>query len=278
VTTNQIRFVDGAAYERYMGKWSQLAGEAFLDWLAPDSGAQWLDVGCGNGAFTEVIVERSAPLSVDGVDPAEGQLAFARTRSASRIARFHHGDAMALPFADDTFDVAVMPLVIFFLPDPAKGVAEMTRVVHPGGIVAAYGWDMLDGGFPYGALQAEMRGLGISVPAPPHPEASRLDTLRRLWASAGVTDIATREIVVHRTFDDADDYWTTVFGGPSVGRQLAAMPAGDLERLKIIMRRHLTPDADGRITYAARANAVKGRVTARIAHRRSRAACGRTRT
>jgi len=42
------------------------------------------------------------------------------------------GDAMALPFPDDTFGAAVMPLVIFFVPDPAGGVAEMARVVRTG--------------------------------------------------------------------------------------------------------------------------------------------------
>ncbi|HEY8102213.1 MAG TPA: hypothetical protein VIF82_15825 [Burkholderiaceae bacterium] len=47
MTTNQIRFDDGAAYARYMGMWSKLAGETFLDWVAPQSGLRWLDVGCG---------------------------------------------------------------------------------------------------------------------------------------------------------------------------------------------------------------------------------------
>lgn len=69
--TDQIRFDDGAAYERYMGEWSRLAGETFLDWLAPQTGLRWLDVGCGNGAFTEMLVGRCAPLSVHGVDPSE---------------------------------------------------------------------------------------------------------------------------------------------------------------------------------------------------------------
>ena len=67
----QIRFDDGAAYERFMGVWSQLAGAAFIDWLAPAQGLRWLDVGCGNGAFTELLVERCAPASVDGIDPSE---------------------------------------------------------------------------------------------------------------------------------------------------------------------------------------------------------------
>ena len=129
----QIRFDDGAAYERMMGVWSRLAGEVFLDWLAPRPGLRWIDVGCGNGAFTELIVERHAPAEVQGIDPSEGQLAYARTRPTTRIAQFRQGDAMALPFPSHTFDVAVMALVIFFVPDPRKGVAEMVRVAAPGG-------------------------------------------------------------------------------------------------------------------------------------------------
>src|SRR3954464_2579321 len=103
---DQIRFDDGAAYERYMGVWSQLAGETFLEWLAPVPGLRWLDVGCGNGAFTEMLVDRCAPASADGVDPSEGQLAFARTRPASRVAPFRPGAAHAPPLADHTFAAA----------------------------------------------------------------------------------------------------------------------------------------------------------------------------
>jgi SAM-dependent methyltransferase len=258
--SQSIQFDDGAAYERYMGKWSQLAGETFLDWLAAPRGLRWLDVGCGNGAFTEMIADRCAPSAIDGVDPAEGQLVFARKRPALASARFHQGDAMALPYPDNAFDVAVMPLVIFFVPNPAKGVAEMARVVCPGGLVTAYAWDMVGGGFPYWTLQAEMREMGVAVPSAPSPGASRADTMRELWTGAGLDGIETREIEVQRTFADFDDYWTTVFGGPSVGRQLRAMSAEELARLKDRMRVHLPADAAGRITYSARANAVKGRV------------------
>ena len=260
MATTQIRFDDGAAYERYMGKWSQLAGETFLDWLAPTSGLRWLDVGCGNGAFTEMLIERCEPVSVHGIDPSEGQLAYARTRPLSRVAQFRQGDAMALPFPDDMFDAVVMPLVIFFVPDPARGVAEMARVVCPGGTVTAYAWDMEGGGFPYEMLHEEMCGMGVEVPVPPSPDASRIDAMRDLWAGAGLESVETREITVERTFIDFEDYWKTILGGPSVGPQLAAMASPDLALLKTRMRARLPADATGRIIYNARANAVKGRV------------------
>jgi len=255
-----IRFVDGAAYERYMGKWSQLVGNAFLDWLAPKPGLRWLDVGCGNGAFTETIVKRCAPSVVVGIDPSEGQLAFARTRSTLRDVELRQADAMALPYAGNTFDVAVMPLVIFFVPDPVKGVAEMKRVVAPSGVVAAYSWDMIGGGFPYAALHDEMRAMGVMPAEAPSLDASRIDVMQELWTNAGFDSIETRAITVQRTFADFDDYWTTIRGGPSVGGKLAAMTPAELASLKDKMRERVPADADERITYSARANAIKGRV------------------
>jgi SAM-dependent methyltransferase len=170
---------------------------------------------------------------------------------------------MAMPFEDAAFDAAVMPLVIFFVPDPAQGVAEMARVVRPGGSVSAYAWDMIGGGFPYTDLQAEMRALGVDVPMPLSRDASRLDAMRDLWTGARLEAIETREIAVERTFADFDDYWTTILGGPSVSARLAAMSSDDLATLKARMRTLLPADPAGSITYAARANAVKGRVPIR---------------
>ena len=161
-----IHFNDGDVCERTMGVWSRLAGELFLDWLKPRPGMRWIDVGCGSGAFTELLVQRGASAETQGIDPSEAQLAFARTRPAAHGAEFLQGDAMALPFPHDRFDAAVMALVIFFVPDPAKGVAEMARVVRPGGAVAAYAWDMLGGGSPWEPIQVEMRAVGCQAAAP----------------------------------------------------------------------------------------------------------------
>jgi SAM-dependent methyltransferase len=188
----QIRFEDGLSYERYMGDWSRRVGTIFIDWLALPSGLKWIDVGCGNGAFTELIVERCAPNEVRGIDPSEAQLDFASKRPAARLARFGHGDAMALPFPADTFDVAAMALVIFFVPDPARGVAEMRRVVRPGGMVAAYAWDILGGGFALEPIRIELRAMGLQPVDPPSVDASRLEAMRDLWTGAGLEAVETQ--------------------------------------------------------------------------------------
>lgn len=260
MTTNEIRFDDGAAYERYMGIWSQLAGKTFLEWLAPQSAKQWLDIGCGNGAFTEMLIECCSPSAIHGIDPSEAQLAYARTRPLLSAAEFQQGDAMSLPYADNSFDIAVMPLVIFFVPDPAKGVAEMVRVVRTGGVVTAYAWDLLGGGFPYDVLRTELISRGIHVPSPPSPNAGNRQVLQDLWLQAGLQDVETYEIVVERTFSNFDDYWSTVLGAPSLGAQLAAMPVDELEGFKEVIRSRLAIDATGQVVCSGRANGVRGRV------------------
>ena len=257
-----IRFDNGAAYEEFMGKWSRLAGDAFLRWLDPERGWRWVDVGCGNGAFTQELVDRCAPLGVTGIDPSAEQVEYARQRLAAGAVNFDVGDAMALPYADDAFDAAVMALVIFFVPDPAKSVAEMARVVRPGGSVSSYAWDILGGGFPFAAVQEEMMALGPTPAWPPSLEASRIEAMRELWADAGLVQIETRVIAIERTFDDFDSFWKIAQTGPRLAASLAAMLADDRRTLSERVRARLAPDADGRITYGARANAIKGRVPA----------------
>lgn len=261
MTENQIRFDDGAGYERMMGVWSRLAGDVFLDWLAPRPGLRWADIGCGNGAFTELLVQRCAPAEIEGIDPSEGQLAFARSRHTAGIARFRRGDAMALPFADDSFDAAVMALVIFFVPEPEKGVAEMKRVVKPGGTISAYAWDILEpGGFPMGPMQEELRAMGRKPMLPPRADVSRMDALRTLWVDAGLTNVATREITVARTFEDFEDFWAAVTIAVSMAQAIRDMSPEETALFKARLYARLPADASGRITYTSRANAVVGRV------------------
>lgn len=260
MTDTPIRFDDGAAYERMMGLWSAKAGEIFLDWLALPQNQSWIDVGCGNGAFTEQIVRHNAPRAVEGIDPSEGQIAYAKTRAATSTVNFRIGDAMALPFEANNFDAAAMALVIFFVPEPARGVAEMARVVRPGGTVAAYAWDMNGGGFPLEIILKELRAMGLSPIWPPSADASRREEMVRLWTDAGFEGVETRRIDVTRTYASIDDFWDAASGSNSLKTALAKMAPVQLADLKARVRVHLREEPDGRITVSAFANAVKGRV------------------
>jgi SAM-dependent methyltransferase len=258
MSENRIRFDDGAAYERGMGGWSRVAGGLFLDWLAPAPGLNWLDVGCGNGAFTEVLVQRCAPAQVDGVDPSEAQLAFARTRPSAAGVRWHRGGAEALPCADASCDAAVMALVIFFLPDPAQGVAEMARVVRPGGLVAAYAWDFAGGGFPFAPVVAELEAMGVPPSRQPSPEASELPVMRALWQAAGLERVETLSFPVTRHFAGFDDYWEGSTNSTRVRAVLAEFAPAQLAELKERVRARLASAPDGSMAFSAKAHAVRG--------------------
>ena len=259
VDTN-IRFGDGSAYDRMMGVWSRLVGEVFLDWLSIPPHQRWIDIGCGNGAFTELLIERSSPEEVLGIDPSPGLLDFARARLAGRNARFELGHAMALPEPDAVFDIAAMALVLFFIPDPARGVSEMRRVVRPGGIVSAYVWDILNpGGFPMAALQRELSRRGISTMLPPRADISSIAALRSLWTDAGLVEVATQEITVVRTFADFEDYWESA--NIAIGMTSREREPNHKEKasIKDCLQASLPAEPTGEVRIRARANAVVGK-------------------
>ena len=256
MTGSEIRFSDGAGYEHLMGQWSRDTGDIFLDWLQPPSGLAWLDVGCGTGAFSGLVVERCAPRSLQGIDPSEGQLDFARRRGLGAVASFRTGDAMQLDLPDNSVAIAVAALVMHFMPDPARGVSEMARVVQPGGIVAAYTWDLLGRGSPYEAVHRAMLASGLDLPNPPHPEAGSADELVRLWTDAGLENVRHREISVTRTFRDFDDYWQTAVLSPRTATVLGRLTPDRLVSLRDATRSQLFDSP----VVTAHASAVSGQV------------------
>ena len=256
-------FTDGEAYERLMGRWSRKAGKLFLDWLDAPKNLSWLDVGCGNGAFTEEIIARCMPAAVTAVDPSDDQLGYARTRPGVKMTNFRVGDAQNLPFAVSTFDIATMALVISFLPNPDKAAAEMARVVRPGGWVAAYMWDGPGGGTPVHPIYLVLESMGMTSVRPPNPAASGRDAMQGLWKNAGLESVETRVIRIPTVYSDFDDFWDSnlVPIGPQ-GKTFAGMSASAKQELRTRLRDHLPASSDGRIVYESFANAVKGRVPA----------------
>ena len=254
-------FTDGAAYEQVMARWSRAVGEVFLDWLALPNGLRWLDVGCGTGVFTELVLQRCAPRQVSAIDPSADQIAYATAKPAAKAVSFRLGEAQALPFADDAFDVAAMALVISFIPEPATAIAEMKRVTKPSGTIATYIWDFLGKGYTQQPLREAIEALGITLPSQPGHLNSALESLHATFAAAGLDQVATRTIEIEVTYENFEQYWAaqTALANTLV-QEIEKMTAPDLERLKNILRERLPKDKSARIAYKARANAVKGRV------------------
>ena len=241
-----------------MAPWSRSAGALFLSWLAPEPGRVWVDVGCGNGAFTEMILAEAAPSSVCAIDPSESQVSYARQKLAGKPVEILVGEAMLLPYPDARFDLGVMALVLFFVPDPRRGAAEMARVVKPRGTVASYTWDVERGGAPPQPMWEELQALGKEVALPPSSYVSRFEALKALWAEIGIEDIETRELVVERTFANLEDYWRCmVVSSPSgIVEKLSAAESVELKRR---LQARLPVSATGEITVHSWATAIKGR-------------------
>ncbi|WP_374676106.1 class I SAM-dependent methyltransferase [Ideonella sp.] len=254
-----FRFDDAAAYEHMMGRWSAGVAPPFLDWLALPAGLDWLDAGCGAGAFTQALLARQRPRSVVGVDPSPAQLDFARRRMRRDAVHFVVADAQSVPLPSASVDAATMALVLFFLPDPLRGVRELARVTRPGGTVAAYHWDMAGGGFPLQPIVDALRAEGLASHPPPSHWASSRDASAALWRDAGLADVQTCRIEVQRAFGHFDEFWSTARGSSRLRELLAALPDAQRRHVKQRVRQALGTPADGPLRLTATANAVKGR-------------------
>lgn len=251
-------FDDAEAYERFMGRWSRSAGAVFLDWLDPPRGARWLDVGCGTGVFTELILNTCSPSAVTAVDPSHAQVEHARAQPVGQRAEFHVAGAQSMSFADGTFDVVASALVINFIPDRPAALKEMRRVARRGGVVAGYIWDFAGERTTSTPMRLAMRSVGITPPLTAGTEESSLASLRTLFERAGLEAGETRTIDVSMTFAGFDEYWSSQT--PSflpIGKAIMALPDAERANLQAALRHELTTAPDGRVMCEARANAIK---------------------
>ena len=256
-----LHFSDGAGYERYMGRWSRAAGEVFLSWVAPPASACWLDIGCGTGVFTELVLDTCAPAIVVAVDPSEAQIDIARNKPLAQRADFRVADAQTLPFSDGAFDIVASSLVINFIPDPSQALAEMRRVARPGGVVAGYVWDFAGERGPSSLIRSGLRQIGFKTQSTPGAAHTRLEALISLFTGAGLEDVDTRVIDVTMSFSDLNEFWQsqTPLYTPT-GKMIATMSAADREKLIDAFREIVRLDPDGSFACSASAHAIKARV------------------
>jgi SAM-dependent methyltransferase len=255
-------WVVGDAYECYVGRWSLLVAQRFVPWLGLGSKRRWLDVGCGTGSLTRTILEFAEPSEVVGIDASEGFVARAQSCTPASIATFQVGDAQQLPVSDSSFDVAVAGLVLNFVVDSTKAIAEMRRVVYSGGTVAAYVWD-------YAGEMQMIRyfwdtAVALDSAAQEFDEGRRfpicqLEPLRELFVNSGLDRTEVRTIDVVSVFKSFDDYWAPFLGGQGPAPAYCMALSADRRALLADRIKATLPTApDGAIRLTARAFAVRG--------------------
>lgn len=255
-------WAQGDAYEAYIGRWSRRVAAEFVDWLGVPPQREWLDVGCGPGALTATVLAEADPSGIVGIDPSQGFLVTARSRSRDGRAAFGVGDAQSLPVVDRHFDAVVSALVLNFVPDPRRAVAEFARVAREHGVVAAYIWDYTEGMAMIRCFWEAATELDHAAAAQDEGrrfELWRPETLHDLWTSTGLSDVEVHAIDVPTTFADFEDYWDPFLGGqgPAPG-YVTSLDEDDRQALSELIRARLPVDADGRIRLTARAWAVRG--------------------
>lgn len=245
-----------------MGRSSALVARRFVEWARIPKGGEILDVGCGTGALSRALVKHGVT-SVVGIDPSVSYIEYARSHVHSEgNLRFETGDAMSLPFSTACFDAVVSGLVLNFISNPSKGVAEMVRVTKKGGAVAAYVWDYQE---KMGLTQrfweaAKSVDSGSRSLDEGHRfQLCRPENLRRLFLGEGMNDVTNGSIELKMVFRDFDEYWSPFLGGQGpMGFYLAGLSDAKREQMRKLLQRTLTVGGDGRILLESRALTVRG--------------------
>jgi trans-aconitate methyltransferase len=258
----QYVWANGQSYENYVGRWSRLVAQDFLDWLAVPPDREWLDVGCGTGNLTRTILEKAQPKAVKGIDRSDGFIAFARQNTADPRASFEVGDAQELPVESAAYDAAVSGLVLNFVPDHARMVSEMARAVRSGGLVALFVWDYADKmefmRYFWDAAVA-LDPAGDSVDEGARFPICKPEPLAALFQDSGLKNVETQAIDIPTNFRDFDDYWQPFLGGQGAApTYVTSLSEEDRVKLREHIRAALPIQSDGSIPMIARVWAVRG--------------------
>jgi ubiquinone/menaquinone biosynthesis C-methylase UbiE len=262
--TSSFNVHDAAGYEQLMGRWSQKLAPLFIDFAGLADGERILDVGCGTGSLTFALAGSAGLAEIAAIDYSPVFVEEASRRNTDPRVKIQQADACALPFGDASFDRALALLVLHFVPETEKAVAEMRRVVRPGGTVAAVVWDHL-GGMPgmrmmvdtVAALSEGGRQLRSRYLFQPMMQPGEM---KRTFVDQGLVDVEEAELMIRMNYKNFDDYWTPVAAGEGpLGKYVATLDAAERARTDAAVRDAFEGGRpDGPRSFANVAWAVRG--------------------
>jgi len=264
VKTNNYSWASGDQYEKFMGRWSNLVAQKFLDRLNIPPNSIWLDVGCGTGALTKLILQNCQPKKIVSIDSSNEFIAHAKQTILDPKIIFQVGNAELLELGSNSIDAVASGIMLNFVPQPEKAVAEMLRVTKPEGIVGIFLWDYAEG---MGMLRYFWDAVvELNNDAKEYDEGIRFPLCREgkleaLVKKRGLKNVEVIPIEVKTIFKNFDDYWLPFFGniGPAPNYVLS-LGENEREKLKNKLLDILPIEKDGTISLKARAWAVKGKV------------------
>ncbi|TJV04466.1 MAG: class I SAM-dependent methyltransferase, partial [Mesorhizobium sp.] len=223
-----------------------------------------LDVGCGTGSLTFELAKSRDLAEIQAIDFSAVFVAAAKERNTDRRITIEQADATALPFEDNAFDRALALLVLHFVPETGKAVAEMRRVTRPGGVVAAVVWDHL-GGMPamrmmidtVAALSESGRQMRNRYCFQPMMQPGEM---KRTFVEQGLTDVTETELMIRMDYQNFDDYWAPIAAGEGpLGKYMTTLDAAERTRTEAAVRdAYEAGRADGPRSFANVAWACRG--------------------
>jgi ubiquinone/menaquinone biosynthesis C-methylase UbiE len=253
-----------SGYEQLMGRWSKKLAPLFIDFAGVADCEKILDVGCGTGSLTFALAKAADLGEITAIDYSPVFVEEIIRRNTERRITVRQADACALPLDDGTFDRAMALLVLHFVPEAGKAVAEMRRVVRPGGVVAAAVWDHL-GGMPgmrmmidtVAALGESGRQLRARYCFQP---MMRPGELKRTFVEQGLAHVTEAQLMIRMDYQNFEDYWAPIAAGEGpFGKYMASLDAAERARTDAAMRdAYEAGQPDGPRSFANVAWACRG--------------------